>query len=86
MAESHTGRTFLNTWSGRLLSELFGFLRERMPKNDPGSLSADEYTQVLAYLLRMNRMPAGQEELPADSVAMTSIRFDTASMQARKTR
>jgi mono/diheme cytochrome c family protein len=75
-AESHTGATFNATWNKRSLAELYSFIRDRMPKNEPGSLSAQEYTDVLAYLLRMNRMPSGRSELPADSAAMKSIRIE----------
>ena len=76
-AESHTGATFNAIWNRRSLAELFAFIRERMPKNDPGSLSAQEYADVLAYLLRMNRMPAGQMELSSDSSALKGIRIET---------
>jgi hypothetical protein len=78
---SHTGDTFASFWAGRPLSDLFAFVSQRMPKNEPGSLSQDEYTQVVAHLLRLNGMPAGFEELPADSVALKQIRIDL-----RKTR
>jgi mono/diheme cytochrome c family protein len=73
---SHSGTGFAAKWSGRPLSELFGFMRGAMPKNEPGSLSAREYTLVLAYLLKMNGMPAGPAELPADSVALSRIRIE----------
>ena len=73
--ESHTGATFTATWNTRSLAELYGFVRERMPKNDPGSLSDQEYVDVLAYLLRLNKTPAGRSELPADSVVMQGIRI-----------
>jgi mono/diheme cytochrome c family protein len=73
---SHSGTGFAAKWSGRPLSELFGFMRGAMPKNEPGSLSAREYTLVLAYLLKMNGMPAGPVELPADSVALSRIRIE----------
>ena len=75
--ETHTGATFDAIWNKRSLAELFGFIRERMPKNAPGSLSDQEYADVLAYLLKMNRMPAGQSELPPDSASMKSIRIQT---------
>ena len=74
--ESHTGATFGATWNKRSLSELYGYIRERMPKNEPGSLSAEEYADVVAYLLKMNKMPAGQAELAPDSAALKAIRID----------
>ena len=74
-AESHTGPVFEAIWNRKSLADLYGFIRDRMPKNEPGSLSAQEYTDVVAYLLRMNRMPTGQHELPADSTALKDIRI-----------
>ena len=76
-AVSHTGVTFRNAWGGRPLSDLFGFIRERMPKNEPGSLAPEEYADVLAYLLKLNAMPAGERELPPDSLALKRIKIDT---------
>ena len=74
-AESHTGATFVATWKERSLVDLFGFIQERMPKNEPGSLSDREYVDVMAYLLKMNGMPAGKSELPVDSTALSKIRI-----------
>ena len=73
---SHTGVTFANSWHGKPLSELYTYIVERMPKNEPGSLQPYEYADVLAYLLKLNEMPAGDEELPADSVALRKIRVE----------
>lgn len=76
-AITHVGPMFTTSWAGKKLSDLFGFLRERMPKNDPGSLSEQDYVDVMSYMLRLNGMPAGVDELPADSVALTRIRIDS---------
>lgn len=76
-ASTHTGPTFTVSWAGKKLSDLFGFIRERMPKNDPGSLSEQEYVDVMSYMLRLNGMPTGVDELPADSVELTKIRIDS---------
>jgi len=69
---TYKGAVFLN-WQGRSLAELFDFLTDKMPKNEPGSLSPKEYTQVMAYLLKINGMPAGRAELPADPAALRGI-------------
>ena len=73
---THTGPAFVAKWNGRPLADLFGYLRQEMPKSDPGSLSAAEYTLALAYLLKLNGMPAGHTELPADSLALRQIRIE----------
>ena len=79
---SHTGVTFANWWNGHPASDLFGFISERMPKNDPGSLSGEQYADVVAYLFQMNGMPPGKTELPADSTALSAIRIDTTPRRA----
>ena len=73
---SHTGVTFAQWWDRKPLSELYLFIMTKMPKNEPGSLQPDEYAELVAYLLKMNEMPTGTEELPADSVALRKIRID----------
>jgi mono/diheme cytochrome c family protein len=75
-AITHTGTPFRAKWVGRTLADLYTYIREEMPKTEPGSLSEEEYTLVLAYILRMNGMPAGRRALdPADG-SMTRIRID----------
>jgi mono/diheme cytochrome c family protein len=75
---SHTGPVFASWWDRKPLSELYQFIATRMPKNEPGSLQPQEYIEVVAYLLKLNDMPSGSDELPADSVALKKIRIDTA--------
>lgn len=73
---SHATPAFTNAWRDKPLVALFRFLSEAMPKSEPGSLTPDEYAQVLAYLLKLNGMPAGDQELPADTAVLQSIRFE----------
>lgn len=73
----HAGADFRGRWFGRSLGELFGYLRREMPKSDPGTMGDDEYAALLAYLLRINRMPAGQSPLAADSAVLHRIRIDS---------
>ena len=75
-ASSHTGPEFTAKWEGRPFWELFSFVKESMPKSEPGSLSPREYTAVLAYILEMNGMPPGPVELPADSSGLAQIRIN----------
>ncbi len=73
----HAGPPFRNKWFGRTLGELYGYIRREMPKNEPGSMSDEEYALSLAYLLRMNGMPTGSKPLAADSAALHRIRLDS---------
>lgn len=73
----HTGPVFRARWFGRSLGELFGYMRREMPRNDPGSMSDEDYSLALAYLLRVNGMPTGAEPLAADSAELHRIRLDS---------
>ena len=73
-----TAPSFQDTWRGKSLWQLFAYISEKMPKNDPGSLETADYLHVLAYLLKVNGMPAGTAELSTDSVALKTIRFEPA--------
>lgn len=75
-ASSHTGEIFAGFWAGKTVGDLFAYIAEKMPKNEPGSLSREEYADVVAHLLRLNGMPAGYDELPTDSIALQHIRIE----------
>lgn len=65
-----TTPSFETHWKGKQLSDLYSYVLTKMPDNDPGSLSPDATADVIAYVLQLNRMPAGVNELwpEADSL------------------
>jgi mono/diheme cytochrome c family protein len=73
MAPPLTGGGFLAEWSELTLGDLFDRIRLTMPQNDPGALSRQDDADVLAYILSMNKMPAGQTELPKQSDFLKDI-------------
>lgn len=75
--QPHNGPNFKAKWMGRDLGQLFEYTLNEMPKSDPGSLAEDEVAASIAYLLRMNGMPAGRSALPADPSELSRIRFDS---------
>jgi hypothetical protein len=66
------------------LWDLFAWISDNMPKNSEGSLSPKEYADVLAFTLQALGMPAGKTEMPADSLTLMNIRFDTLSTSGTK--
>ena len=78
---SHTGAEFQNGWAGRTLSDLFRYVSQTMPKNDPASLSAQEYADVVAYLLKLNGLPSGKDELPTDTTTLGKMRLPAAKKE-----
>ena len=67
------GPTFVGSWSGRNLGELFDYMRAAMPLNSPGGLSAAQNADLLAFILSRTGYPVGSEDLPADSDSLTAI-------------
>ncbi len=76
---THSGAAFFNRWGGQPIAELYSLISETMPQMDPASLSPQEYTDVVTYLLQINKMPAGERELPTDVAIMRKIRIDSAA-------
>jgi len=46
-----TGAAFYKEWQGRPAEELAAFIRNRMPKDDPGALSEAGARNVVAYIM-----------------------------------
>lgn len=80
----YEGPTFLDAWRGYTLWDFFEYLTGTMPKSDPGGLSPQEYAQVVAWVLELNDMPPGPDDLPADPAALKQIRFDTAGIDSQE--
>ena len=74
--QSHTGATFNKWWRGKTLSDLFTFVSTRMPKNDPGSLAPEDVADVVAYLLKMNALPVGSNEIYPDADSLKKFRIE----------
>ncbi len=82
---SHTGATFATYWLHKSVADLFAYVATNMPKNDPGSLDPHDVADVIAYLLKMNQMPAGPMELLPDTTALRQIRIDSKNSPATST-
>lgn len=73
---TYTGPAFKLHWQGRPLSDLFEWVSEKMPKNDPGSLTPKQAIDAVAFILRLNKLPAGQTPLPADYAVLGKIKIE----------
>ena len=57
----------------RDLNNLYGFVLESMPRNEPGNLSAGNTVDVIAYILQQNGFPAGGTDLVPDPSLLEAI-------------
>ena len=74
-APAVAGEPFLTKWNGKTAGALYDVMRKTMPVGAAGTLSAQEYADVLAYLLELSKLPAGQQDLPAapDQLGLITI-------------
>lgn len=70
-----SGATFQARWADEKHSvdDLFYIVRTLMPYGQPATLSKQEYIDIIAYILMMNRYPAGARALPLDPAVLKGI-------------
>jgi mono/diheme cytochrome c family protein len=79
----HADEQFRMNWIGRTVYDLFKLLKTTMPEDNIGGLSDDDYTRVIAYVLKLNGFPAGADSLSSDSTAQKRIKIGSDSAPAR---
>lgn len=70
------GTNFLFRWRRQSAWDFFRTVSTTMPENAPGSLSDEEYVDVISFILEMNGYSAGEGELPATEAALDRLLMD----------
>jgi len=70
---------FIARWTGQTVGNLFEKIGKSMPASNPGSLTPQQYVNIVAYLLQANKFPSGREELGASAAELYRIDFAKAS-------
>ena len=68
-----SGGVFLRGWKGQTVANLYQFARSEMPQGTPGSLTDQQYADIIAYMFNLSRLPAGENELPSDPQQLNMI-------------
>ena len=71
-----TGPDFIERWNGRTVGDLFELIRLTMPDDDPGALTRQQYADLVAYILAVNKLPAGNTEIGTQTEPLKLIRVD----------
>ena len=69
------GPEFLARWDGRTVGDLFDLIRLTMPDDDPGALSREEYADLVAYILAVNKFPTGTSEIAITAEPLKQIQL-----------
>ncbi len=70
-----TGPDFTNGYKDGNAAALYNKISMDMPSSAPGSLMPEQYADVLAYLLSINKYPAGQAEIPKDGAGLKAVKM-----------
>ena len=73
------GGRFRLAWVGRTVGDLFQSVSTLMPDDNPGSLSPEEYSAIISYVLKENGYPAGEEDLATDAATLQDIHIVVAA-------
>jgi len=82
-APALAGGAFQANWNGLTLGDLFDRIRKTMPQSAPGRLTRQQNVDVLAFMLSINKFPAGKTELYRQSEMLKEIRFETKKPSAK---
>lgn len=74
---------FRGRWFGQSARHLFVHIRDTMPQDAPGSLKPEQVAAMLAYILDLNKHPAGEEPLPTDVELLDRLRLPPPSPSQR---
>ena len=72
-----TGATFKSTWNGVSIGAMFDRVRLSMPQDKPATLKRQEVADLLAFILRANKFPAGKTELVRQTDMLNAITFQS---------
>jgi len=70
------GMDFLANWQGKKLGDLYEKTQTTMPATAPGTLTPEQTADLLAYLLKSSKYPAGTAALEGKMEVLLPITID----------
>ena len=71
-----SGKDFLSNWQGKTVGDLFEKTQTSMPATAPGTLTPEQTAQIMAFVLRTGKYPAGAMPLPDKMEELSKISID----------
>lgn len=75
MSPALSGVTFSSNWNDLTMGDLAERIRISMPADRPGTMPRAQIADVMAFMLKANRFPAGTSDLPQDTPTLKQIRI-----------
>ena len=70
------GLEFIGNWTNLTVADFFDRVHSTMPADAPGTMTPQQTSDVSAYVLKLNKYPAGKVELSSDLGALKSIKIE----------
>src|SRR5687767_12137145 len=70
------GKDFLSNWQGKTVGDLYEKTQTSMPATAPGTLTPEQATNLMAYMLSVSKYPAGSAALPDKMDDLKKISID----------
>ena len=67
------GEKFIAAWKDSSAADLVDLVRTTMPYDQPNSLPAKAYVDIVAAMLQRNNFRAGPDELPGDLYSLKNL-------------
>jgi mono/diheme cytochrome c family protein len=71
----HANRMWGQDWPEKSVFDVYDVVKNFMPADNPGSLTATQTRDVIAYILQNNKLPVGKTELPEDDADLKQIKL-----------
>lgn len=72
----YQGDAFQSKFVGGTAFDMYETIRSSMPQDNPGSLTSAQYTDLVAYLFKLNGLPTRDKDLPAVVDSLKAIKVE----------
>ena len=73
LAPALKGDDFVLKWAGYSMQDLFDKIATTMPADAPGTLTPQVNADIVAFILQVNKFPAGHDALKPDAPLLKAI-------------
>ena len=81
----YTGDSFRSKFVGGTAYDMYEQIRSSMPQSDPGSLTSQQYTDLVAFLFSLNGLPTRSADLPPVVDSLKAIKVQAKAPQIHST-
>jgi len=75
-APALTGAEFAGNWNELSVGDLFERIRISMPPSGPSTVTPAQKADIIAYLMKINKYPAGKTELEGKTEVLKLIKIE----------